>query len=68
MDPNQEWLKNLENYSVEELFVELDNERQALQEILDYEPYEDKGRQINATRNNIRVIQSIIGKKTGSKH
>ena len=68
MDPNQEWLKSLENYSVEELFVELDNERQALQEILDDEPYEDRGRQINATRNNIRVIQSIIGRKTGSKH
>ena len=65
---NQEWLNSLENYSVEELQIELDNERQALEDIKTDQDYDDKARQLEVTRNNLRVIQAIIGRKTGSRH
>ena len=62
----EEFEKRYENYSVEELRIEIDNERQAYEEIQEYEYYEDKGRQLSATRENISILQRLVGKKTGS--
>ena len=59
-DYYKSWMKR----TLEEVQIEIDNERQVLQEILDDEPYEDRGRQIEATRDNIAMLQRIVGEKS----
>ncbi len=68
MDPHQEWLKSLEDASLDKLYAELDNEKNALDDILSDEPYEDKARQIEVTKENIQVIKNIIGKKESGNY
>ncbi len=68
MDGHERWLRDIEeNMSVEELLIEVENERQALREIQGYAPYDDQGRQIDQTRENIGELQAIIGRRTGSR-
>ena len=63
----EEYEKRWKNASVEELLIEIDNERQAYEDIKGYDYYDDKARQMEATRDNISVLQRLVGRKTGSR-
>lgn len=54
-------------YSLSELFQLLDEEKQALDEIRGYKYYDDKARQIAATKENINAIWEAIHKLRGMK-
>ena len=56
----QAYYDQLAQMSLAALQAELQTEIQALNEILAAEPYEDRARQINETRENIRVIKECI--------
>jgi len=60
----QNYYDGLARMSIAELQAELQTELQALNEILADQPYEDRGRQINETRENIRVIKECIARKS----
>ena len=60
----QDYYRQLSRMSVSELAAELQSEIQALNEILSDEPYDDRGRQIAETRENIRMIKQYIDKKS----
>ncbi len=54
---------SLAKMTLPELQAELETELQALRELNESDPYDDLGRQINATRENIEVIKREIGNK-----
>jgi len=65
---SESYRRTLEAMTLEELRAELDTERDALKELLDEgrngPPYDDWGRQVDATRDNIDFIKSLIGRKS----
>ncbi len=60
----RDYYENWEKRTLEEILIEIDNERQILQEIIDDEPYEEQSDQIEATRENISMLQQIAGEKS----
>ena len=58
----QQYYDELRRMSLAELRAELQTELQALNEILASPPYEDRGRQITETRENIRVIKECMAR------
>ena len=65
---SESYRRTLEGMTLEKLRAELDTERDALKELLDEgrngPPYDDWGRQVDATRGNIDFIKSLIGRKS----
>lgn len=61
----QKFYDELSHMSLESLQAELDYELQELQELRSSPPYEDQGRQINETRDNIRMVKMYIAQKSG---
>ena len=56
----QSYYDQLAQMSLAQLQAELQTEIQALNELQAAEPYDDRGRQISATRENIRMIKEYM--------